>query len=496
MSGSLLTATGPTTGVSLSSPLSQVVITRSGNLIRVTPGLADLLGPLLTYRRRHQSGPSPDDVFYETVQLFHVDEKDGSLIAPAGLTSRVCDFLRGIRRTIKFEDLRESTLPEPAYERLKPLRGKQPEAMAAIITSDFGVIEAPTAFGKSFVIQMLCLLYPGINIIVCTPYTGLLRDLYAKLSEILTPNELGLVGDGKKELGCRVTLTTDRSLIKCDLAKCRIFIYDEVHRAASPAASKVISRVRGARMYGFSASPYGRSDNADLETEALFGPRICRVTYQEALEDGNVAPIRVQVYSCEGMHPYDHSNANVLDRHGVWRHAGRNRLAAQAVADARQKLGSNVQILIMVKVVEHAVHLRRYLPDFELVYGNMKLEKKRTWIKQGLLPNDYVTLDSEKREALRQRFAAGDLKCVIATGTWSTGVDFPNLEVLIRCDGMTGNIPSTQIPGRATRKAEGKTFGYVVDFDDSYSVTLNRRALRRLAIYKKKGWEIEWILPK
>ena len=360
------------------------------------------------------------------------------------------------------------------------------------LTSDFTVHHNS---GKSFVIRLLCELYP-VNIIICTPFTALLRGMYEELSEILTPNELGLVGDGSWELGRRVTLTTDRSLIKCDLAKCRIFIFDEVHRAASKETSKVIASIRGARMFGFSASPYGRSDKADLETEALFGPRICRVTYQEAQESGSVAPVRVLVYSCERMRSVNFATSSALERHGVWRNPDRNRLIAQAVQEAQDRIGDNAQILISVKTVEHAVDLKRYLPDFELVYAGMSPDKKRRWIRDRLLPDDYKTLDSKSREVLRKRFASGELQRAIATGTWSTGVDFPKLDVLIRGDGMPGKIPSTQIPGRVTRIADGKNAGYVVDFDDSFNTSLNNRALRRLQIYKRKGWEVEWILPK
>jgi superfamily II DNA or RNA helicase len=436
---------------------------------------------------------NPRDIEYTQVELFHVED-DGSLVVPAGLTSRVCDFIRGMKYEVRFEDLREAKPLQPAFHRLMPLIGRQPDIVASIVASDCGVIESPTGSGKSFCIRMLCLLYPNVKIIICSPFTPLLRGMHEELSKILTPNELGLVGDGSKETDRRVTLTTDRSLIKCDLDGCRIFIFDEVHRAASPETSKVISRIRNARMFGFSASPYGRSDKADLETEALFGPRICQVTYQEAVEDGSVAPVRVLIYSCEGVRPVEFGTTSALDRHGLWRNVGRNMLIAKAITDARERLGEDAQIMVSVTTVEHAVFLKRYLPGFELVYASMKKEKMARWIEGGLLPKDYKPLDSEAREELRKRFASGDLRCAIATGTWSTGVDFPKLDVLVRADSQAGIIPSTQIPGRVTRA--GKEAGYVVDFDDSHNGTLNGRALRRLGVYKKKGWGLEWILPK
>lgn len=494
MSGSPLTATRPTTGASRSSRLKEVVtITRAGNLIRVSPGLLDLY-PVLTYKRRSQVDGNPRNAIYEEVELFE-KESDGSLIAPSGLTTRICKFVREkLKMEVKFNDMREVMLPEPDYEKIPPLRGHQFDAIAAIITSDCGIIEAPTGAGKSFVIRVLCRIWSKAKIIICSPFTSLLHQAKEELKKVLADSELGMVGDGYKELDRRVTLTTDRSLINCDLEGCRIFIFDEVHRAASPVNAQIIASIRNARMLGFSASPYGRSDKADLETEALFGPRICKISYQDVQSEGSIVPIKVLTYSCERLPTVDIENINALERHGLWRNTKRNQLIAKAVEDIKRRSGDDAQIMISVKTIEHAVYLRKWLPDFTLVYASMNPERRRRWIKNGLLSENHEPLDSEKREELRSQFSSGKLRRVIATGTWSTGVDFPHLNALIRADGQAGTIPNTQIPGRVTRASAGKCEGYVVDFDDSFNGTLNRRSLKRLALYKKKGWEIEWVL--
>ena len=86
-------------------------------------------------------------------------------------------------------------------------------------------------------------------------------------------------------------------------------------------------------MFGFSASPRGRTDGADLAIEAMFGPVIYKLPYQEAEAKGNVATITVHVYRVPGV-PIRYDNDVAQYRYGIWRNALRNRMVAQAAAAA------------------------------------------------------------------------------------------------------------------------------------------------------------------
>jgi superfamily II DNA or RNA helicase len=285
----------------------------------------------------------------------------------------------------------------------------------------------------------------------------------------------------------------DRSLHRADLSNCNIFIFDEVHHAAAPKTAEALSRVWEARRFGFSASPLGRSDLADLETEAMFGPVIHRSTYQDVQQTGAIVPIHVVRFSMAMARPVTASTTPALERRGIWRNEDRNGLIASAVRWAQAHYGGDdLQILVSVKTVEHAVHLGRHLPDFALAYGDMQPKKRERWEKAKLIrPGDHP-ITSADRERLRTDFKAGTLKRVIATGIWGTGVDFPTLQVLVRADAQASTIRNTQIPGRVTRALEDKSkeFGLVLDFDDRHNETLHRRAQKRFTAYRKKGWEI------
>jgi superfamily II DNA or RNA helicase len=100
-------------------------------------------------------------------------------------------------------------------------------------------------------------------------------------------------------------------------------------------------------------------------------------------------------------------------------------------------------------------------------------------------------ITAAERGKYKDEFRAGNLKRVIVTQIWGTGVDFPKLEVLIRADGQASTIASTQIPGRVTRCSDGKAVGLVVDCSDGFYRTLEDRARKRKSAYASKGWSIE-----
>lgn len=343
--------------------------------------------------------------------------------------------------------------------------------------------------GKSFLIRQLCKLWPTANIIICSPVTDILRGMRAELLESLPVHQLGFCGDGHRKRA-RVTLAVDKSLGYCDLHKCQLFLFDEVHRASAPKTAETIAAIHNARIFGFSASPYGRSDNADLETEGMFGPSIHRSTYQQVQESGSVVPIEVHFFSTDRCHNANYEKTVALERNLLWRSHSRNSAVAKAVRWALGQYGDDIQLLVMVSKVEHAVHLGKLLPDFTLVYGNMDAADRVKWEQGGLLPEGVHPLSSRGREQLYMAFHDRTLKRVIATGVWSTGADFPGLNVLVRADAGGGDIVNTQIPGRVSRTADGKTMGVLVDFSDTFNRLLERRAQARRRVYERKGWHV------
>ena len=471
-------------------------IIRQGAVIKVVPPYANLLAPYLTYSRRVQTGGNAKDADYVTTRLYEVAAGAGietGLLTSFGLLKHVCGALNHLGIETKYEDwsgINKATAV-PDFSKLPDLRDLQPEVLASIVANEWGIIAAPTGFGKTFLIKQLTSIWPQARFIICCPYTDVIVNLYRNLKLEYRDGEVGMVGAGYKEADCRITCCVDKSLGRCDLGHCDCFIFDEAHRAASPGNAATIARLTHARRYAFSASWKGRSDGADLETIALLGDLICRLSYKEVEKVGAVVPVEVRIISTAKCLPVPpNANSVVLNRRGIWRNESRNKLLATAVSRIIKELGEETQVLVTVATIDHAVNLQRFLPDFKIVYGSMDADDRVRWERLGWLKTGEHPISQETRSRMHADFAAGSLKRVIATGVWGTGANFPKLTVLVRADSQSGSIPSTQLPGRVTRTCEGKDRGIVLDCDDLMNPTLARRAERRFAVYRSKGWEI------
>ena len=107
--------------------------------------------------------------------------------------------------------------------------------------------------------------------------------------------------------------------------------------------------------------------------------------------------------------------------------------------------------------------------------------------------NNTLTTEAYKKteidpDQVRVDFASCKIMKAIATPIWREGVDFVELYALIRADGMSSPIPSTQIPGRLSRVHADKPSGVLIDFDDQFSMWAGRRATNRIDHYIKHGW--------
>ena len=410
------------------------------------------------------------------------------LYTPAGMLERIKGVFKDSGITYNYKDVRKKKMPAADISKVDvaDLRTGQDKALAAIFSHDMGQVVAPTAFGKSYLILQICKAYPTANIIVCARQRAVVGTIFDSLYKEF-PGVVGKMGGGYKMKGKRITVSTAKSLKKNDLNKCDIFIYDEVHTAASPELSSVLSTIRHARMFGLTATPTGRFDGAEKRIEALFGPVIFTMDYAEAEKAGNIVPIRVFMYEVPGMPQTMHTRSSVTKkRRCFWR----NRLRNELIGKVANSFSADTQVLIMVDTVDHAYHLGRYLPDFTKCYSNMSQQKRNMFIRSGLMKSTERYMTNKLLDYYRRQFESRKLLKVISTNIWGAGVNFNDLQVLIRADGAPGAIPSTQIPGRLSRLAEGKEAGLLIDFADRFDPWTCKRALSRLKTYKSNGWEI------
>ena len=466
------------------------MIKKWGNVLQIVPALTELTSDL-TFARRMQRGPRPEDAYYETVRLYTIERFKDTAIeymrAPAGLYSRITRAMQARNIPYTFEDCAPVELGEPQWQLMDEPRPAQDVIIAKIASSMHGQIEAPTGDGKSWLIVQVCKVYPKARVIIVVPGIGEAKNLLDRLLSVFPRPLIGQLGGGRREQDRRITVCVRNSLMKTDPAKCDILMYDECHTAGSDWTSKALARYVNCKMFGFSASTGMRTDKADMMVEALFGPVIHVRTYQESQDQGNVVPINVVIRAVPAGPKITSSNSVVINRHGVWRNDIRNALIAE---DARKYAADGTQVLVAVSTVEHGLELLKLLGDeFAFVYSQMELSLRKRYERAGVIkPGDHP-ITTHERERLQTAFTKGELRRAIAT-CWNQGVDFKQLGVLIRADATGADIKSVQLPGRLSRTSDGKDVGTLVDYSDDWCESLHNRSLQRIRTYKKRGWSI------
>ncbi len=488
-----------------------VLLRKQGNLLELSLGgqplpheVSETLEGQLTYTHltamRGQDAVDPDTgavrpIRSDRVPMFSYDER-GRFVCSRGFEQRVIGVCRergyGIERLIL-----DPPHPRPerfaydfdrVFDRME-LKARQDECLAAVIENEMGLVVAPTGFGKSYLFGAICLAFPKAKIHVVTKRRDVVKRLYRHLIRYI-PN-VGQVGAGKRRFE-RVTVVTADSLHRVDhtpMHEADIVLFDEVHEAMAPTYIEQLARYQRARMYGFTATPEGRFDNAHYRIEGLFGPRIFTMTYPEAVELKLVVPVKVEWLPVHmERNPCGDMSDTRKERWGIWQNDYRN----AKIAEKANSFAADEQTLILVRSVEHAIHLKLHLPNYRLCYDKIDEAEYRNYVRNELLdPEDEPMMTSYRRDKMQMDFEAGTLKKVIATDVWSTGVDFPQLAVLIRADARSSEIIDIQAPGRVVRKhdASGKEYGLVVDMMDHFDGTFLRRSHDRRRSYQRQGWE-------
>lgn len=482
-----------------------VTLYKTGNMLLLDPTtdrMFQILKPVLSFTepkkhfgydavKRKRVGQSVME--YTNHTLFELDHKQ-RIATSFGFWKLIRDTLRKAGYTVKFKDLNpiDAKAFKPYWENIKgyDLRQGQPEFIKKILTNRCGRFDCPPGFGKSFMIGIIASLLPKARIDIVTQRVAVLRDrIYPELVQMV--GDVGIVGGGKNVRNKRVMCYTAGSMHHAKAKDAHILFGDEVHELAADKASSELVRWQNSRNFGLSASHDMRWDGKDLRMHGVFGPIVFHVDYETAKAANMVVPIQVKWSSV--VMDYDPCGAHEdieKKRHGIWKNEWRNGVIAE---DAR-KYGDDTQVLITVETIEHAMNLKKLLPEYTLVYMENGLSEydRAYYAKQGCIRPDEPLMDLDRRQRLTKDFEKGKLKKVICTTVWNVGVSFNSLTVLIRADGGGSSINDIQIPGRVSRTSAGKECGIVHDYLDQFNRGFRMRAQKRAKTYQANRWEQEF----
>lgn len=371
------------------------------------------------------------------------------------------------------------------------LKPDQEECVARLLAAPCGQVDAPPGFGKSFILTALARLLPYARIHVVASARDVLRRIYNEIIGYIPG--VGMV-DGSQQNWGRVTLISASSLHKVDYDDFHsprfadVVLGDEVHTLAAAKYLPWLARYRFALMYALSATINKRFDNADFAMEGLFGPVLYRMTYQESQARGLVVPIDVEWLRVTMAHdPENGVHPSLRHRVGLWRNYERNRIIANRVLE----IPTDEQVLVLVSTVDHAVHLGQLLPHFTLCYDKVQPVVYERYVRQELVdPDRNPIMTPRRRLEMVRDFEMGELRHVICTDVWSTGVSFRQLSYMVRADGRSSNIKNVQAPGRVSRVCPeiSKECGYVLDCWDEFNFARLRSSQTRYRAYENEGW--------
>ena len=361
-----------------------------------------------------------------------------------------------------------------------PLYPYQETAVRACVDGLYGILQSKAGSGKTQMGIALIREYGKRALWLCHTL-DLVKQSKERAERYMDKNLLGLITEGKVNIGSGVTFATIQTMSKLDLAQYRdmwdVIIVDECHRVAgTPTAitqfSKVLNNLSARHKYGLSATVH-RSDGMIVATYALLGNVVYTVP-DEAIADKvmqvGIKPIGTGVgISRDCLNTDGTLNYTKLITYLCESYERNNVIREQIVSE------SDKSCLILSDRLEHLESLMRSLPlwmqrEAVMISGKMTSKKGK----------------AEREQALDD-MRTGKKKYLFATYSLAReGLDIPRLERLYMASPVKDYAVVTQAIGRIARTFEGKSTPICYDFVDQMGYT-EKMFKQRLRHYRKGG---------
>jgi superfamily II DNA or RNA helicase len=403
----------------------------------------------------------------EFLECATYQEESGVLVIPRGYVqqlTKLCES-RGISYTI---DDRRRILPEVDFESTVKLRPFQLKATREFIHHDFGVLSAPTGSGKT-VMALVLIDWFRQPVLVVVHSKELLNQWLDRIETFLgvPRDEIGIIGDGRRRIGDRITVALVQSLYKCaeDVAPhIGYLIVDECHRAPCRTFTEAVTAFDCKYMLGLSATPW-RRDRLSRLIYWYLGDLVYEIKKPGLVETGDALPAEVVWRRTEFEPTVDPSAEYTKMLRELTADPGRNALiVSDVVREVRRGRGT---ILMLSDRKAHCEALQAMLAG----KGIMAL----------LLTGD---LSNGERQRVVEAVNAGRVRVLVATGQLiGEGFDCSELSTLFLATPIKFDGRLLQYLGRVLRSAPGKVKARIYDYVDSEVGVLKAAAKTRARVY-------------
>jgi len=401
--------------------------------------------------------------------LSFYEQKKKYLVVPVGAMEDVMSDLNKERIAFSIYDNRLEVPSKFIFT--GKLRDFQSNAMIDLLEYDVGTICAPTGSGKT-VMGLFAVAYRKQKTLILVHTKTLAHQWIERACEFLDlkPFEIGLIGDGKKQLGRRLTVGMIQTCYKMTETLSKEYgmvIADEVHRAPSNMFLNILSKLNCRYRLGLSATPY-RRDGLNRMIEWYSGPIRHTVNQKELIKDGHVMQPLFVMRNTDFTTKLDPVNEYSQMLSELTQDSRRNDFIVKDIAE--HTLDKEVCAIVLSDRKIHCYALQTYL--------------KQMGINALVLTGD--TPPKERKEITGQIGNTHNL--LIATGQLiGEGFDCKNLNMMFICSPIKFSGRVIQYIGRIMRPAKGKDRPIVYDYVDQHIGVLRKSAKGRIRVYGKEN---------
>lgn len=375
------------------------------------------------------------------------------------------------------------------------VRDYQEEAIISSIQNERQINLACTGAGKSAMIYYISRFYTAQKkkALVVVPTVSLVEQLIKDFADYAkgTWNVAGRVqkiysGFGK-DVTCEIVVSTWQSIFKAKkewLNQFHCVIFDEAHLFAAAQISGMIEKMTEVPV---KLGTTGTLDHENkkvhmLTLTGLIGPEKVIARSRDLIDRGMLSEVDIKMLVLnypqeEREHVRKLKYQDEIDF--IVKHKKRNNMVTQLALHCK-----GVTLVLFQFVEKH---------------GKVLYEKIKAKAGNRAVYFIHGEVDAKIREEIRQIvLKSPDAIIVASVGTFSTGINIPNLEYLIFAHPSKSKTRNLQSIGRILRRSGGKIKCYLYDLADDFTVkskinTTMTHATERLKIYSREEFEYKII---
>lgn len=396
---------------------------------------------------------------------------------PIGFGPRLRQYVNSRNDELQLNDLRVEKPIEKIESKIE-LKDKQALALEKILKKNRCILEARPGFGKTMLgLQTLCERKQKTLIIVHT--RALLGQWEKRINDFckLQKGDLGIIGEGKWQIGEKVTLASYQTLLSRGTKEIKnefgLVIVDECHHVPANTFAKVVKGFAAKYCLGLTATPF-RKDKLDRLMTFFIGP----IIPTESLTTNNEmsllpqAAVKTKLIAPTTELTIPEAESKEFTELGTILATDKKRLK-QIILDVEKAWQEKSKIIILSERVGHC----------EAIFA--ALQKRNKKMKLALVTGQMKKIDREK---LFEKIKKDKYEIIVATGgVIGEGFDWPALDHLFLTFPFSWRGKLIQYVGRVQRVYPGKVEAVVYDYVDQNLAIFQAMWRKRVTTYRELG---------